>query len=43
MSKTNIFSTPEHYEAPVCETVETAVEINFMSQSEFDQKGEIEP
>jgi len=30
MSKTNIFSTPEHYEAPVCETIDMMVEMNFL-------------
>jgi len=31
MSKTNIFSTPEHYEAPVCETIDMMVEMNFLA------------
>ena len=46
MSKTNIFSTPEHYEAPVCETIDAMVEMNFLASDgnqDFEKGEEKDP
>jgi len=40
MIKSNIFSSQESYEAPVCETINMVVEVNFMSNEGVDDDNE---
>jgi len=40
MIKSNNFSSQESYEAPVCETINAMVEVNFMSNEVIDDDDE---